>query len=420
MVITLKKKPTIFFGIEIGTHSIKIVAGELLEDDIVKLLGYQEVETDRVLKGEIVEAKRIKEQLTEAINNIENDVGAKMEHVQLAVTGPHVAYYNSKGISVISDHKEITEDDIAQAQNTARQHKLPPDTVLINVCDRRYILDGKREVPLPLGMFCTRLETEVHLIYGDYNRIYTAVRIIQDILFNEIDNISFSGLAAGRAVISNESAENGVLIIDLGSGTTEYIVLHSPGVYHSGVITVGCDHIVNDLSIGLKISEAHAKEVFESIGKHGSACMTPDGRNRIVEVETANGIKRKIPVSTIERIVELRLDELFTSIREDLLNNDCYKRMNNGCFLCGGGALIPGILKLGQKVLHIRMQQGIPHNINGPELVTNSPRFATPVGLIRISHREFEVSQSQNRPLKYEIKQELGQLWEVIKGSFRW
>jgi cell division protein FtsA len=420
MFITLKKKAPIFFGIEIGTHSIKIVAGELLEDDVVELLGYQEVATDRVLKGEIVEAKRIEEQLMEAINSIENDVGAKMEHVQLAVTGQHVEHYNSKGISVIANHKEVTEDDIAQAQDTARKYNQAPDTVLINVCDRRYILDGKREVPLPLGMFCTRLETEVHLIYGDYNRIHTAVRIIQDILFNEIDNVSFSGLAAARAVVSNENAENGALVIDVGSGTTEYIVLHSPGVYHSGVITVGCDHIVNDLSIGLKISETRARELLDNLGEHGSACMTPDGRNRIVEIETANGIKRKIPVSTIERIVELRLDELFTIIREDLLNNDCYKRMNNGCFLCGGGALIPDVLKLAQKVLHIRTRQGIPHNINGPEQVTNSPRFATPVGLLRISHREFEASQSQNRSLKYEIKQDLGHLWEVIRRTFRW
>ena len=175
------------------------------------------------------------------------------------------------------------------------------------------------------------------------------------------------------------------MVIDLGAGVTEYAVFAGDHCcLHSGQLTVGCDHVANDLSLGLHVPIQRARDLLAELGTVGSAIMTPDGHTRLLPVETVPGRPpRHIPASSVESIVEMRLQELFTVILADLQKQDMLKRIGWGIKLVGGGASIPRITELARRVFEMPVEVGMPALVNGPKQILDSPRYATPIGVLR-------------------------------------
>ncbi|OGV71813.1 MAG: cell division protein FtsA [Lentisphaerae bacterium RIFOXYB12_FULL_65_16] len=419
-----KKKRNVLTGVEIGTSTIKVVMGELLPDDIISVLGAGEVPSLRVVKGEVADANVVQEQLERALVMAEQASGVEIEALFLAITGNHIHTVNSLGSTMVrTPNHKITEDDIVSAARNAHAYSLPPDQKVLHYFDRVYRIDGLRELANPLGQVGSKLEVDVHIIYGQHNRIETNCSLLADIMGYPATDIAFSAVAAGMAACPQEEVDKGVLLIDIGAGVTEYVVFHGPGCFHSGQVTVGCDHIANDLSLGLRLPMPKCRKILHDLGMlSGSAAMTPDGRNRLMAVESLGQPTRHIPMSTIEQVIEMRLQELMEAIRTDLEANRALDRVASGIRLCGGGARIAGIDRLVEHVFRMPVTIARPRLASGKPEILEDPRFLVPIGLLRWGRLSLNIGTETQPPLWHwhQLRQDARKAWKAVTEAVKW
>jgi len=416
-----RAKNEVLTGVEIGTSTIKVVMGAVLPDDEIAILGDAEIPSLRVVKGEVTEAAVVQEHLERALAAAEQKAGQDIGDVFLAVTGSHIQAVNSVGSTVVNaPDRKIGEDDVVRAGRNAHAYTLSPDKKVLHYFDRHYQIDGTREVTNPVGLVGTRLEADVHIVFGQHNRIETNCRLIADVMGYPAVDVAFSPVAAGFAVLSPEETEKGALLIDIGAGVSEYVVFHGPGCVHSGQLAVGCEQITNDLAIGLRVPMPKARQILHELGDYGSAVMTPDGRARLMKVDTLGRGERKIPVSTIEQVIELRLQELFENIKWDLESQGALQRAGSGAFLCGGGARIPGINRLAQHVLQMPVAAAQSRQLSGPHELVGSPSFVVPMGLVRWGKMMLDISAPEPMPLWRQFRLDVRKAWGVTRRAFRW
>ncbi len=413
-----KKTAEIYSSIELGSGTIKVVVGEFAEDDTLRIAGLAEVPSLKVLKGEITDATIVHEQLGQALEQAERQAGVDIHEVFLAVSCGNIGAINSQGSSPATgpDHT-ICENDIRLAVDNAQADGLPPDRKLLQTFDRRYLIDGTREVNNPLNQVGRKVVADIHIVYGQYANIENICRLVEGTLGYPAADICFSGIAAGFGVLSQEEMERGTLVIDLGAGTTQYILFHGAGVYHSGQVTVGVDHLANDVSIGIGVPLVKARNMIENLADHeASAVMNPDGHYRRVRLQQPGLGTRQVPTSTIETIIELRLRELFDIILEDLLKQSAMARVVNGITLVGGGALIHGADELARQVFNLPVRIGRPRLVSSLHNLADSPKFVTPIGLLRWG-REVKRIAEVKTPLAGQVCRDA---WKTILKLVNW
>ncbi len=418
--MTKSKKRDILTGVEIGTSMIKVVMGEFVQDDVLAIVGTGAVPSLKVRKGEVTDAPVVQEQLARAVNMAELSCGMEIEgDLFLAVTGAHIKSVNSIGNTLVqSPDGRITEEDRITATRTATAYNLPPDREILHTFDRFFRIDDSREVASPEGLVGAKLEADVHIVFGQRNRLETTCRMLADVMGERpATDIAFSGLAAAFAAFGPEEREKGALVIDIGAGVTEYAVFHGAGCCHSGQITVGCEHFANDLSIGLRLPYANCRKALVDFG---SAEVTAAGSSRIMSVSILGKQPRQVPVAAIEQILELRVRELFECIREDLKKARVLGRIGGGAVLCGGGACLKNIDKLARRVLEVPVSIGRPRLVNGEEDIIQSPVWMTPVGLLRYGKFMIDIGATPPVPWHTFVRDEIRGMVRLIGKSLKW
>ena len=392
-----RRKRKILTGVEIGSSAIKVAMGEFQSGEVLGIVGVGEVPSLKVVKGDITDATIVHEQLMQALAAAEKSSGAEIDRVFLAVTGGTIRTVNSPGWTAIArPDRRVLEEDLVVAHANAKGYALTPDKRVLHHLDRRYLLDGNREVTSPIGLVGGRLDAEIHIVYGQHNNIETVCRMLNDVMGYPASDVAFSGIASGFGVLPPDEMEKGVLVVDIGAGVTEYVVFYGAGVYHSGQVTVGCDHIANDLAIGLRLPIPRCRQLLLKLESMGaSAEMTPDGRARPLAVDAVGRAPRNIPLSAAEQIIELRVSELFQIILEDVRHNKALSRIAVGVVLCGGGAQVHGVERLARRVFDMNVTVGSPYLLSGRQELANSPRYATPIGLIRWGRLSMAIADSE-------------------------
>ena len=278
MVRRGKKNETIA-GVEIGTKSIKIVIAEILPDQSLKVIGHGETPSLKVQKGEITDVNSVFKQLDKTAKKAEKDAETRIKNVYIAVTGGHIKTLNNRGsLPIVNSNKRITEDDVVNVTRNARTVSLPHDCEMIDSLHRHYIIDNARSVQNPINIAGSKLEAEVHIIYGSRNNLHTTLNVVEDYFSAPCEDIIFSGICAAYGALTDEDNEKGALVIDIGAGTTEYVLNHDRACLHSGVITVGSNQILNDLTLGLKLPSGKCRAILEN---YGAALSKADGRSRL-------------------------------------------------------------------------------------------------------------------------------------------
>ncbi|MFO7821470.1 MAG: cell division protein FtsA [Lentisphaeria bacterium] len=415
-----KRKREILTGVELGTSTIKVLMGEFLEDGTLNIVGFSERSSLKVAKGEVQDANLVREQLILALSDAEKNAGLEIGHVFLGVTGNSVRSINSVGSTAVrTPDQRISENDLVTALTNAKAYGLPPDKRVLHHMDRRYIVDAEREVLNPIGQVGGKLDADIQIIYGQHNTLETSCRIIRDVMGYPATDIAFSGIAAALGVFSSAEMARGSLVIDIGAGVTEYALFYGAGVFHSGQISVGCEHIANDLSIGLRLPVSRCRTILQELkGFDASAMMRPDGRSRIMEVETLARQERSIPLSSVEHIIELRLRELLQLIRRDLHEQEALSRISNTIAVSGGGAMVSGVEELVRDVFQMPARVTGAGQINGRQEVVLSPRFAVPAGLIRWGRMSVDIGD--NGPsMKEQVQQDVGRFFSLVKKAFK-
>ena len=199
----------------------------------------------------------------------------------------------------------------------------------------------------PIGMYGARVEVDVHVVHGNFNRLQNPIRAVKGLQL-EVEDIVFTGLASSLALLTNEQKELGSLVIDIGGGTTEYVVYASGIIKHTGVLAVGGDHVSNDLAYGLKVPLSRAEQLKI---EHGSAIADETIKGQMLTPASDLGLPLKaVNLEHLRRIMSLRLEEIFQLIGQDLEQAEVLDYLRAGVFLCGGGARIPEIAKLAEQV----------------------------------------------------------------------
>jgi len=278
---------------------------------------------------------------------------------------------------------------------------------VIHAIRQHFFVDGQDGITNPIGMLGARVEVEVHVVHGNLNRLQNAIRTVKGLQL-EVDDIVFSGLASSLALLTNEQKELGSLVIDIGGGTTEYVVCANGIIKHTGVLAVGGDHISNDLAYGLKVSLSRAEQLKI---EHGSALFNESAKGQTITLASELGLQAKqVNLEHFHRIMSVRLEEIFQLIGQDLEQAGVLDYLRAGVFLSGGGARIPQIAALAEQVLGLSAGIAKSNSISGLKSALDQPEFATAIGLIKFGSFH-QRKRSTKGSLSEGIRSTLGQIF---------
>lgn len=371
----------IIVGVEIGTSKICAMVAEVTQPGVLNIIGVGQARSSGVRKGEIIDPQRAIADLRIALSEAEQTADVTIEKVFLGVTGSHIQGFISHGFHPIaSADREITQQDVNEVLRNAKSVNLPASNAIIHAIRQYFTVDGQDGIINPVGMLGARLEVDVHIVHGNFNRLQNPIRLVKECQI-EVEQIAFNGLASALAVLDNEKKELGSLVIDLGGGTTDYVVVSDGIVKHCGVLAVGGDHISNDIALGLKISLGRAEQLKI---QYGSAVMPEDISGKYLTINNEVGIPAKtISCENLLKIMTGRIDEIFELVHRDLDEKGLLASLRGGVFICGGGARIPGILTVAERYFGIPAYIGHAVGIGGVKSALDQPEFATAIGLVK-------------------------------------
>jgi len=400
---------SIIVGLEIGTSKICAVVGEMNPDSSgLNIVGLGQAKSRGVRKGEICDAPAVEEDIRNAIVEAEQMADVEIRSVYLGVTGGHVRGFNNRGVHpVVSADREISDDDVQDVIKNAKTINLPAGHHVIHAIRQHFLVDGQDGISNPVGMLGSRVEVDVHVVHGNLNRLQNAIRTVKGLQL-EVDEIVFNGLAASLALLTTEQKELGALVIDIGGGTTEYVVYADGVIKHASVLAIGGDHVSNDLAYGLKVPLGRAEQLKI---EHGSAFV--DGlKEKSVTISNELGMPLKtVNLEHLRRIMSLRLEEIFQLIGQDLEQAGLLDYLRSGVFICGGGARIPEIARLAEKVLQMPVSIGKTNSISGLKSALDQPEFAAAIGLVKFGSFQHK-KRASKASLRDGIKSTIGQLFK--------
>jgi len=372
---------SIIVGLEIGTSKVCAVVGEVNSAGALNVIGVGQARSRGVRKGEIADASAAGEDVRNAIVEAEQMADVEIRSVYLGVTGGHIRGFTNRGVHpVVSADREITRDDVEDVIKNAKAINLPAENHVVHAIRQHFLVDGQDGIVDPVGMLGARVEVDMHVIHGNFNRLQNPIRVVKGLQL-EVEAIVFNGLASSLALLSNEQKEMGALVIDLGGGTTEYVVYSGGIIKHAGTLAVGGDHVSNDLAYGLKVPLGRAEALKV---KHGGAGVEEKDKGLTVTENDELGLPLKTcNVEHLRRIMSLRLEETFELIEHDLNKSGLLDYLRAGVFICGGGSRIEGIQKLAERIFQLPATLGKTSSINGLKSALDQPEFATAIGLVK-------------------------------------
>ena len=371
----------IVVGLEIGTSKICVVVGEQTAEGTVNIIGLGQSPSNGVRKGEICDTEKVEQEVRAAVFEAEQMADVEIRSVYLGVTGGHVRGFNNRGMHpVVSADREISEDDVKDVIKNAKAINLPAENTVVHAVRQHFFVDGHDGVTNPVGMLGARLEVDMHVIHGHANRLQNAIRLVRATQL-EVDEIVFNGIASSLALLTPDQKELGALVIDIGGGTTEYVVYSDGVIKHSGVLAVGSDHVSNDLAYGLKVPLSRAEKLKR---EYGSALVSDEARGQQISITNDLGLALKtVNVEHMQRIMSLRLEEIFEIIAHEMEKAGLSDYLRAGVFLCGGGSRVTGLEQLAERVFQMTVTRGHSTTLGGITAALDQPEFATSIGLVK-------------------------------------
>jgi cell division protein FtsA len=396
----------IVVGLEVGTSKVCAVVGEVNADGALNIIGLGQSRSRGVRKGEIADTAQAEEDVRNAIVEAEQMADVEIRDVFLGVTGGHIRGFNNRGVHpVVSADREISGEDVQDVIKNAKAINLPNENSIIHAIRQHFFVDGQDGVTNPVGMLGSRLEVDVHVVHGITNRLQNSIRLVKGLQL-EVDDIVFNGLASSLALLSGEQKELGALVIDIGGGTTDFVVYADGVVKHAGSLAVGGDHVSNDLAFGLKVPLSRAEKLKL---EHGSALLDHECKGQTVTITNELGLVMKvINIEHLRQIMSLRLEEIFQLIAQDMEQAGLADYLRAGVFLCGGGARIPHISRLAEHILQMPVSHGQTQSISGLKSALDQPEFVAAIGLAKFG--SFKNRKRESKSFTAGIKNIFGRL----------
>jgi cell division protein FtsA len=374
-------------AIDVGTTKICTIVAQVHQDTgRINVLGVGLTPSKGIDKGVVVNIDDAVNAISTSVEKAERLSGYRIGTAFVGVAGRHISSLNSRGVVAVArnDH-EITRHDVARAVEAAQSVAIPTQREVIHVIPRAYVVDGTEGIRDPIGMSGFRLEVETHIVTGEVMAIQNLIKSVQKSGV-EIDDLVLQPLASGEAVLTAEDKDRGVVLVDIGGGTTDIAVFAQGGIWHTSVIPVGGNHFTND--IVLVMQTPHNTAEYLKL-KYGSAIADPDGEvedeeGDIVEVDGFTpGERQQISRAMLNQILQARAEEVVELIYNEIRRSGYEGLLPAGVVLTGGSAQLNRLDELMRDMLGIPVRIGVPSGLTGLADTLNSPPYATGIGLLR-------------------------------------
>ncbi len=367
-------------ALDIGTSKVCTLVGEISERGQLEIIGKGTSPMKGTRRGNIINLDQAIEAVKKAIDEAEVMAGLQIESAYVGVAGDHIRSVNSRGVvSVMGKHKEISREDIERVIEASKSINIPAELELLHVIPREFVVDGQDGIHDPLGMTATRLEANVHIVTGARTHNQNVLTCVNKAGI-AVQELVLEQLAAAEAVLTQDEREMGVLLMDIGGGTTDYAVFLEGNVIHTNVLPVGAGHFTSDISVVLRTPMEDAERIKKRYGCALTSLVTDDDP---IEVPTVGGRAPKIlSRHELTGILEPRAAEIAKLVYRDLEKVGLEKEIRSGVVLVGGGAEMDGMVEMVEQVFDQQARKGVPRGFGGLADTVSGPEWAAASGLL--------------------------------------
>lgn len=409
----------ILTAIDLGTDKcVTLVATISPETHQLQVLGVSAVPSRGMRKSQIVDLEEVLATMTESLDAAERMAGTEVHSAVVSLSGTQIASQNSKGVvAVAAPTQEITPEDVSRVLEAARAISLPSAREIIHVIPRHFAVDSQQGIKDPVGMTGVRLEAEAHIITAQTTALRNLSKLVQD-LGLQVDQCIFSGLASSEVMLTETEKELGVVLVDIGAGSTSVCAYVEGSVAYSSVLPIGARHITQDIALGCRISLESAEKIKVALSDNDFTSLKPlpgeskeDLRKRRKQEDELDpqklGIEEQMESlskrTLIEGIMVPRMKEMFGLIAKDLQKEQLFPLIPAGVVLSGGGAETVGMVEVAKRTLNLPARVGRPTQLKGLIDDIQKPSYATAIGLLTHAARNRRATPS-TRGLKLDFK----------------
>lgn len=371
-------------ALEMGTYKIRVLVGELMEDDQIMIVGVGECPSRGIRKGEIIHFDNALTCVKTAIKLAEDQSNIEIEAVHMVFSGGHILGCVNQGMVPIEE-PEITQESIARVMEVAKAINLPEDRCALHTLAKHFYVDDQPGVVDPRGMDGSRLSVDMLVLHAFRNRVRNARKLVESGGFVKVVDTAFGGICSAMATLTPENKESGVIVIDVGGGTTDYFVYADQCVAAAGSLSVGGDHITNDISTGLRIPLVQAERLKIEAGCAMTGYVADD---QVVVLRSEGGFHGKnVFLSDLHKIINARMEEILSMVRHEVMKTVAIETIGSGVLLTGGVSQLKRVTDLTSKVFGLPCKVGTPRGFTGFPLSTEGPACAAPLGMLKIGFR---------------------------------
>ncbi len=342
-------------------------------------------------RGVVVNIDWTVEAIKQAVSDAELQAGVEVSGVYAGIAGGHIRGVNSRGVVAISGKdREVSTTDVERVVDAARAINMPPDREIIHVLPQTFVVDDQDGVREPIGMSGVRLEAEVHIVTGAVTSVQNVIRSVNRAGL-AVRDIVLEPLASAEAVLFPDEKELGVILIDIGGGTTDVALLREGAIWYTAILPLGGDHITNDIAIGLRTPLADAEDLKRRYGCASTAKVPAD---ETVDVPSVGGRKpRQLSRQVLSEIIQPRVEEIFGLVARDLAKAGFQDSATAGVVITGGTSIMQGVPEVAETVFDQPVRRGLPQHVGGLTDAVSSPIHATAVGLALYGARRHVIDQ---------------------------
>jgi cell division protein FtsA len=370
-------KRNVVASIDVGTTKICTIIADVSDGAIPRVVGVGISPSKGLHKGLVVNINEARESIRDSVKKAEQACNFRLDSAYVGVTGRHVSSMNNRGVVAITrNDRVVRSDDLKRVLNSAQSIKTASDRRLLHVIPRSYAVDGQPGVKNPIGMHGFRLDVETHIITAAVTSIQNLVKCIRSIGI-EIEDLILEPLASSEAILTTDEKQVGVILADIGGGTTDVAVFRDGSIWHTSILPVAGYQLTRDVAIGLGLPFDIAEEMKK---KYGSVMPVYDSK-----VDTSPAISKDghgVSYQDLCDIIKARVEEILKLILLEMPNSDYESLVPAGLVLTGGSSNLAGMAALGRDILRLPVRIGTPTDIYGIGDVLRDPAYATSVGLL--------------------------------------
>lgn len=380
-----KDAKNLIVGLDIGTSKVVAVVAEVMPDGRHEVIGLGQHESKGLKKGVVVNIEATVESIQRALEEAELMADCKIRHVYTGIAGSHIRSINSRGMVAIKD-KEVTAADVTRVIETAKAINISTDQQLLHTVPQEFIVDSQDDVREPIGMSGIRLEVKVHIVTGAVSAVQNIVKCVRRCGL-EVADLILQPMASADAVLTPDEKELGVVLIDIGGGTTDVAVFSEGAIRHTVTIPIAGDQITNDIAMALRTPTAEAEEIKIRYGVAKQTLADPD---QTLEVPGLGDREpRSMSRQSLAAVIEPRVEELFAFVQQVIRESGYEDVLSSGVVLTGGTSIMPGMAELAEDIFLKPTRIGMPEYQGQLSDVVRSPRYATVLGLLSEAKKQY-------------------------------